>query len=131
LEAVLEEHRVGWATLADLLVGAMDARLDRELNAEEEARAMSGVRRKNIRCSFCGKGADQVRRLIAGPGIYICDACVELCNQVLTEPDQPRPQPPSPPGAPPSPRRRPAAWLRRLLDGGGHRRCVPASEPAG
>ena len=83
LEAVLEEHRVGWATLADLLVGAMDARLDRELNAQEEARAMSGVRRKNIRCSFCGKGADQVRRLIAGPGIYICDACIALCNDII------------------------------------------------
>jgi hypothetical protein len=34
-------------------------------------------------CSFCGKGQDQVRKLIAGPSVYICDECVDLCNDVL------------------------------------------------
>jgi ATP-dependent Clp protease ATP-binding subunit ClpX len=35
-------------------------------------------------CSFCGKNQDQVRRLIAGPnGVYICDECVSLCNEIL------------------------------------------------
>jgi len=38
-----------------------------------------------LRCSFCGKNQNDVRKLIAGPGVYICDACVELCNDVLTE----------------------------------------------
>ena len=36
-------------------------------------------------CSFCGKPHSQVRRLIAGPDIYICDECVELCNEILDE----------------------------------------------
>ena len=42
-------------------------------------------RRRYTRCSFCGKGQDQVRKLVAGPGVYICDQCVELCNEVLEE----------------------------------------------
>ncbi|HYA31634.1 MAG TPA: ClpX C4-type zinc finger protein, partial [Thermodesulfovibrionales bacterium] len=32
-----------------------------------------------LKCSFCGKGQDEVRKLIAGPTVYICDECVELC----------------------------------------------------
>jgi ATP-dependent Clp protease ATP-binding subunit ClpX len=38
-----------------------------------------------LRCSFCGKASEQVRKLIAGPGVYICDECVELCNEILDE----------------------------------------------
>jgi ATP-dependent Clp protease ATP-binding subunit ClpX len=38
-----------------------------------------------LRCSFCGKSSEQVRKLIAGPGVYICDECVELCNEILDE----------------------------------------------
>ena len=36
-------------------------------------------------CSFCGKDRDRVEKLVAGPGIHICDACVALCNRVLTD----------------------------------------------
>jgi ATP-dependent Clp protease ATP-binding subunit ClpX len=36
-------------------------------------------------CSFCGKLQDEVRKLVAGPGVYICDECVELCNDILSE----------------------------------------------
>lgn len=39
----------------------------------------------NLRCSFCGKTRDQVRKLIAGPTIYICDECVGLCNEIMAE----------------------------------------------
>ena len=39
----------------------------------------------NLRCSFCGKNRDQVRKLIAGPTVYICDECVGLCNEIITE----------------------------------------------
>ncbi|WP_017873558.1 ATP-dependent Clp protease ATP-binding subunit ClpX [Candidatus Caldatribacterium saccharofermentans] len=38
-----------------------------------------------LRCSFCGKTQQEVRKLIAGPGVYICDECVELCNEILKE----------------------------------------------
>jgi ATP-dependent Clp protease ATP-binding subunit ClpX len=40
---------------------------------------------KGLKCSFCGKYQDQVKRLIAGPGVYICDECIELCNEIITE----------------------------------------------
>jgi ATP-dependent Clp protease ATP-binding subunit ClpX len=39
----------------------------------------------NITCSFCGKREGQVRKLIAGHNVYICDECIELCNEMLTE----------------------------------------------
>ncbi|RMG40728.1 MAG: ATP-dependent Clp protease ATP-binding subunit ClpX [Candidatus Dadabacteria bacterium] len=39
----------------------------------------------NLICSFCGKNQDEVRKLVAGPGVYICDECVDLCNDILTE----------------------------------------------
>ena len=38
-----------------------------------------------LHCSFCGKGQDKIAKLIAGPGVYICDECVELCNHILAE----------------------------------------------
>ena len=38
-----------------------------------------------LKCSFCGKSQKQVRKLIAGPGIYICDECVDLCNEIIEE----------------------------------------------
>lgn len=38
-----------------------------------------------LKCSFCGKSQDQVRKLVAGPGVYICDECIELCNEIVEE----------------------------------------------
>src|SRR5690625_1488694 len=38
-----------------------------------------------LKCSFCGKTQKQVRKLIAGPGVYICDECIELCNEIIEE----------------------------------------------
>lgn len=40
---------------------------------------------KNVYCSFCGKPQDSVRKIIAGPGVYICNECVDLCNNILEE----------------------------------------------
>ncbi len=42
-------------------------------------------RRRYTRCSFCGKGQDQVRKLVAGPGVFICDQCIDLCQEVLED----------------------------------------------
>src|SRR5438874_11836324 len=36
-------------------------------------------------CSFCGKSQRQVKKLIAGPGVYICDECIDLCNEIIDE----------------------------------------------
>lgn len=41
--------------------------------------------RKQLRCSFCGKTQDQVRKLIAGPGAYICDECIDICSEIMGE----------------------------------------------
>ncbi|MGB3261196.1 ATP-dependent protease ATP-binding subunit ClpX [Paenisporosarcina sp.] len=39
----------------------------------------------NLKCSFCGKSQEQVRKLVAGPGVYICDECIELCTEIVEE----------------------------------------------
>ena len=44
--------------------------------------------KRSIRCSFCGKHQDQVKRLIAGPGAYICNECVQLCMGILDDGDR-------------------------------------------
>jgi ATP-dependent Clp protease ATP-binding subunit ClpX len=46
---------------------------------------MGKVNEKQIKCSFCGKSQEQVRRLIAGPDVYICDECIELCHNIVDE----------------------------------------------
>ena len=43
---------------------------------------------KLLFCSFCGKNQNEVRRLIAGPSVYICDECVDLCNDIISEETQ-------------------------------------------
>jgi len=62
-----------------------------------------------IRCSFCGRGQDEVARLVSGPSVYICSECVKLCNDIL-EGELEREQP-SPGGQLPKP-----AELKKLLD---------------
>jgi hypothetical protein len=54
--------------------------------------------RGHYSCSFCGKPKDQVRRLIAGPGVYICNACVALCNEIIAQDEH---TPPAAQGAEP------------------------------
>ncbi|PKK39429.1 ATP-dependent Clp protease ATP-binding subunit ClpX [Clostridiaceae bacterium JG1575] len=46
---------------------------------------MSKKNDETLRCSFCGKSQDQVERLVAGQGVYICNNCIELCNDILAE----------------------------------------------
>ncbi len=46
---------------------------------------MAKIEDKQLRCSFCGKPQDQVRRLIAGPNVYICNECIELCQEIIEE----------------------------------------------
>src|SRR5881628_1023030 len=51
---------------------------------------MAGRRETNgtLKCSFCGKSQNDVRKLIAGPTVYICDECIELCNDIIAEEGQ-------------------------------------------
>ncbi|HZJ28536.1 MAG TPA: ClpX C4-type zinc finger protein, partial [Solirubrobacterales bacterium] len=47
--------------------------------------ARSNESQEQLLCSFCGKSQRQVRKLIAGPGVYICDECIDLCNEIVDE----------------------------------------------
>jgi hypothetical protein len=71
-------------------------------------RDMTG-KQQRFRCSFCGKRRDQVRRLIAGPGVYICDECVALCNRVIADGEHPH-SCQQPEGARPAVQRQAAPW---------------------
>ncbi len=43
------------------------------------------VKENGLHCSFCGKGQREVKKLIAGPNVYICDECIQLCNDIIAE----------------------------------------------
>ena len=45
----------------------------------------NGVSNDDLLCSFCGKSQDEVKKLIAGPSVYICDECIQLCNEIIEE----------------------------------------------
>jgi ATP-dependent Clp protease ATP-binding subunit ClpX len=72
----------------------------------------------HLKCSFCGKSQEQVRKLIAGPGVYICDECVDLCNEIL---DEELFESGVPQAAAPAPRRDPAVERRRASTRSGSR----------
>jgi ATP-dependent Clp protease ATP-binding subunit ClpX len=46
---------------------------------------MADKKERSLKCSFCGKSQETVRKLIAGPSVYICDECVQLCNEIILE----------------------------------------------
>ena len=64
----------------------------------DERQSRSGDGGKILYCSFCGKSQHEVRKLIAGPSVFICDECVELCNDIIREEleDKPHRAQPSP-----------------------------------
>jgi len=67
--------------------------------------AMTGKTKVPYRCSFCGKSQEQVRKLIAGQGVYICDECINLCQEIIEEEMLEAPRAKTTPAALPSPRR--------------------------
>ncbi|MDR0965022.1 MAG: ATP-dependent Clp protease ATP-binding subunit ClpX, partial [Myxococcales bacterium] len=69
-----------------------------------------GEHHSSLSCSFCGKGQREVRKLIAGPTVYICDQCIKLCTDILN--DEVESEEPSPPPTLPTP-----AEIKSFLDG--------------
>ena len=53
--------------------------------SDKEKKGKGTKESKILYCSFCGKGQNEVRKLIAGPSVYICDECVDLCNNIIEE----------------------------------------------
>src|SRR5437016_11654854 len=72
-------HTASWTTSS--LTGRRNAKS--EVQGETMARASEG--NEQLLCSFCGKSQRQVKKLIAGPGVYICDECIDLCNEIIDE----------------------------------------------
>lgn len=115
--AVLAQRQLTLETVIDMARRAYDAHRTAMHwhQARREEREMAH-RRKGMICSFCGKKQDQVQRLIAGPGVYICDECIGLCNEILAEELH---NPPLPAHAPEAAargvRRAMVPWWRRIL----------------
>ena len=57
---------------------------------------MRVFRRRSLACSFCGKGAAEVSKLVAGPRVHICDRCVAEAQRIMNTPDMPAPELPTP-----------------------------------
>jgi hypothetical protein len=66
----------------------LSARIEAAQRADDERALVAAGAPRPLRCSFCGKSQHDVRRLIAGPGVYICDECVEVCLDVIREEDK-------------------------------------------
>ena len=49
---------------------------------------MTATSDKNLRCSFCGKSKESVKKFISGPNVYICNECISLCNEILAEEEE-------------------------------------------
>ena len=47
-------------------------------------------------CSFCGKSQHEIKKLVAGPAVFVCDECIDLCNKIMAETPEPRPGVPPP-----------------------------------
>jgi hypothetical protein len=102
--ALLEQQALTPATVVDIAWGALDARWTaRHQRGARVARLQrgqgreSGMKRKPLHtcCSFCGKAGDAVRRLIAGPRVYICDECITLCNKIIADQEHSTPAAPT------------------------------------
>ena len=68
-------------------LGVSTAAIKKELDCYVGSRKRRRRKRGKVdlACSFCGKSQKQVKKLIAGPGVYICDECIDLCNEILAE----------------------------------------------
>ena len=56
---------------------------------------------KHLRCSFCGKSKETVKKFISGPSVYICNECISLCNEILAEEEERESSGSTPPDATP------------------------------
>ncbi|MBO0772105.1 MAG: hypothetical protein J2P35_11675 [Actinobacteria bacterium] len=74
----------------------------------------AAARAVQVRCSFCAKPSSEVAKVIAGPGVYICNECIGLCNDIL-QAEQQRPAKP-PEQQPPGPEQQLPAWEESMTD---------------
>jgi hypothetical protein len=84
VKQVLQEQADALKRIAKALELHPEIKFQRDLEVADQ----SAPRTRSLveRCSFCARGKDQVEKLIAGPGVYICDACTALCADILADP---------------------------------------------
>ena len=89
LEAMKAMKNVDWKKVIKVLakIQQTEGKDDEELNKllDKWEVVYDDVFKEPLKCSFCNKTQHEVRKLIAGPGVYICDECVELCCEILDE----------------------------------------------
>jgi len=129
--ALLEQQPLTPGLVLDVVRGALDARMRaRRQQRTHAVRVQPGSGkgfvmkrgRHQYSCSFCGKPKDRVGRLIAGPGVYICNECVTLCNEIIAEEGHVPPTSPAERQGP-TVRCRRIPWWQRLL--GRRHRALP------
>src|SRR5512134_3256409 len=81
IRAVVQEGRI---TPREVLLHLME-QLEVQGRKEQEARSKEAKEKGLFACSFCGKSQREVRKLIAGPDVYICDECIRLCNDIIAD----------------------------------------------
>ncbi|MDQ0471314.1 ClpX C4-type zinc finger protein [Labrys wisconsinensis] len=64
----------------------LSARIDAAAREHSPVEQSSPAPRRTLHCSFCGKSQHDVRKLVAGPAVFICDECIELCNEFVEDP---------------------------------------------
>ena len=133
--ALLEQQSFTPGLVLDVARGALDAhRMARRQRRTQAAQIQPGSGkdfvmkrgRHHTSCSFCGKPEDKGRRLIAGPGVTICNECVTLCNEIIAEEEHLPPTSPAQ-NQGPTARYRRIPWWRRLL--GRRHRALPPGTP--
>src|SRR5574341_646035 len=67
----------------------MESAMSQHANDKPETPAPPQSTTTKIQCSFCHKSRAEVRKIVAGPSVYICDECVELCSDLIAEHDEP------------------------------------------
>ena len=77
LEKLKEKHQLEIQQLHERL------RAEASQKTTHSRKLMENKDNNKLSCTFCGKGQEEVRKLIAGPSVYICDECVDLCNDII------------------------------------------------
>jgi hypothetical protein len=71
-----------------VIVFALEQNLKKAYGAEWDKHIPKVPKDQKLTCSFCGKEEKEVRKLIAGPSVYICEECIDLCNDIIAEEDE-------------------------------------------
>lgn len=89
LETLAQEEGVSFAKMVECgwIMMRREKDIDRLVSGDVHIPSHTAGKHKNLYCSFCGKSCTEVKKLIAGPSVYICDECIDICNDIIGEHD--------------------------------------------